>query len=356
MKVDVEVCGPLRGCGLELPEKGLVIITGPPMSGKSLLTRAVATAAMAGAVMRGSVLNRALQLERCFEEEEGELERWLREHVAKTIFASELNAFCSTSPTAVSLTLHDGDRTARAVARMPLTCVEDIEESLKVEPLPGVVGLPVGAPAELPSTYRWTEERSRPFFFYLSRMLEREKPSLDPEVPNLLSQFVEEAWKLSSFQGKIAFLDGEPLPAASVNGRTVRWGELSEGLRALASHLVIAKALKVLMREGKVIVGLVKPELHLDTYIAYKLPELYALLARKYNATFIVATHSETFVKGVEDAVFTGALPAGSVKVYETVGRDDAFTLEEREVKEDGLIEGTRFTTIAWTIIKKRMS
>jgi hypothetical protein len=59
--------------------------------------------------------------------------------------------------------------------------------------------------------------------------------------------------------------------------------------------------------------------------------------------------------RALEDATREGLLEAGELKVYETVWRSGAFTLEELKVGEDGAIEGSRFTRIAKLLLRKRL-
>jgi hypothetical protein len=190
------------------------------------------------------------------------------------------------------------------------------------------------------------------------------KPQVDPELYSELKEVLAEAWaKVSEAEMGVDDFDfahtpeGEPALLLSDIKQPLPWNYTSSGIVNLIGHwlaLSVLSPLRYWRRGRAILVSVEEPETHLDPYAAYLLPRLYAKAAEKLGATFVVATHSEAFVKGVEDAVGEGLLKAESVKVYETVGSEKLFKLRELTVREDGTIEGSRFTRIAKLLLLQK--
>ncbi len=396
--VKVNACGPIRDAELELPERGIVVLIGPNLSGKSLLEGALSSAALASTVVADWKLLGPPLAERLAGGEWAELYAALdplgylsaaagaadrlakleelvrsgsggsagaREYLASMAFAADLSARCSPPPqlpkmlSRVRVDIAVDGSSVRA--ELPLdprgAGPGDALQRVRVEPLEGVVGLNVGAPRDF---LRWVAGGpvGGPSSLLARILLRRFHHDVEPGAYNALRGALLGSWReLSSYEAELAFIEREGEPAVVVGESVIPWWQLSSGLANLAAHWLLCRLVALLSLERKrVLVGLEEPEAHLDPYVVHELPRLYGVLARRHNVTFVVTTHSEALLAGIENAVASGALRADEVRVYETVGREGAFTLRRCTVSEGGVIEGSRFVEIAWRLLRRRLA
>jgi energy-coupling factor transporter ATP-binding protein EcfA2 len=343
VEVEVRECGPLRGARIELPERGLVLVMGPNLSGKSLLASSLGALAVAAALSRAEGGRQLSPLA-------GWLEgwpTWPRGRACEAVFAAELCLAVGIEPwgPALRVALESSDFAVDAV--LPAAG----PEALSVR-CGRVRGLNLSNPVRFAERCCW---RLRPTpSSLLAVAAAGGSAPLDREVYSELKGALARPWReLGGVELDLDFLwRGEP--AVAVGGSALPGSCASSGVLNLMGHWLAFVALSALGR-GPLLASVEEPEAHLDPYAAYLLPRAYAKAVARLGAVFVVATHSEAFVKGVEDAVGEGLLGAGELKVYETVWRSGAFTLEELKVGEDGAIEGSRFTRIAKLLLRKRL-
>jgi energy-coupling factor transporter ATP-binding protein EcfA2 len=420
VEVTISECGPLRESRLVLPERGIVLVIGPNLSGKSMLASSLGALAVAGTLTGETVLLGTLE-DRLL----GEEGLWadLYRIEARTRERGEVNLldpldFLSALPELGSLSKLDElirarsdqvlngtrDYLARTVFATEFClaralspwCREPGKPTLRVSLTSTVLGgiraeLPAEDPARagaqaLSAASLWGVERvyglnlSNPVSFVeryvglltptpsalLAKVVTRNlKPQVDPELHLELKGVLARAWaEVSEAEMGIGDFDfahtpqDEPALVLSGVEKMLPWNYTSSGVVGLTGHWLALSALSVLRygRGDRVLLASVEePEAHLDPYAAYLLPRLYAKAAARLGVTFIVATHSEAFVKGVEDAVGEGLLKAESVRVYETVGGGKLFKLRELSVREDGIVEGSRFTKIAKLLLQRKL-
>jgi len=422
-EVSIKECGPLRESKLTLPERGIVLVIGPNLSGKSMLVSSLGALAIAGTLtgetgllgtledrLRGeeglwadlyqleardrlgegmeeanlldplyflSALPELGSLERLDELIRAKSEQVLdgtRDYLARATFAAEFSLARALNPW-------------RREPGKPVLRV-----TLESPPLAGVrAELPADNPAQVGarvfgSVTLWGVERvcglnlSNPVGFveryvglltptpsalFAKVAIRNLKPQMDPELYSELRRVLVESWKeISEAQieaGDVDFLHtphDEPALMLMDLKKPLPWNYTSGGALNLIGHWLAFCALSVFKyeKEGKaLLVSVEEPEAHLDPYAAYLLPRFYARAVKRLGITLVVATHSEAFVKGVEDAVDEGLLKADCVKAYETVGSERLFKLRELTVREDGTIEGSRFTKIAKLLLRKKL-
>jgi len=418
-EVSISECGPLRDSRLVLPEFGVVLVIGPNLSGKSMLASSLGALAVAGVLtgesgVLGSLEDRLLgeeglwadlyrieggvrderevnlldpldylsalpelgslsKLDEYIRAQSNQVLDGAREYLAITVFATEFCLARALNPwrrepgkptlrMSIMSTLfgisaelptddpaHAGPQALKAVSLWGAEQVYGLNLSNPVSFVERYVGLLTPTPSAL-----------------LAKVVSRNlRPQVDPELYLELKEVLAKAWKeVSEAEVKVDDFDfahtpeGEPALLLSGMKQPFPWNYTSSGIVNLIGHWLALGVLSVLRygREGRMIlVSVEEPEAHLDPYAAYLLPRLYAKAAKKLGATFVVATHSEAFVKGVEDAVEEGLLKAESVKVYETVGGEKLFKLKELTVREDGAIEGSRFTRIAKLLLQRKL-
>jgi hypothetical protein len=416
----VSECGPLRDSKLTLPERGMVLVIGPNLSGKSMLVSSLGSLAVAGTLTGdvgalGSLEDRLLgeeglwadlyrieggvrderevnlldpldylsalpelgslsKLNEYIRAKSNQVLNGVREYLAITVFATE---FCLAR--ALNPWRREPGKPTLKIS-IASTALFGISAELPADD-PTRVG-----PQALKAVSLWGAERvyglnlSNPVSFVeryarlltptpsalLAKVVNRNlKPQADPELHLELKRVLAKAWAEVS-EAKMGVDDfefahtpeGEPALVLSDMEQLLPWNYTSSGIVNLIGHwlaLSVLSPLRYWRRSRAILVSVEEPETHLDPYAAYLLPRLYAKAAEKLGAAFVVATHSEAFVKGVEDAVGEGLLKAESVKVYETVGSEKLFKLRELTVREDGTIEGSRFTRIAKLLLQRKL-
>ncbi|MEM4430247.1 MAG: hypothetical protein QXM08_03725 [Thermofilaceae archaeon] len=409
IQVKVVACGPISNAELTLPERGIVAIIGPSLSGKSMLETALSSFALASTIASDGVLLGTLA-ERLRDENWEELfssidpmeyltaveeykgsEDFLqrldevvkratdklgaREYLAKMAFiydfcaAKEIDVWGGKAPAALKVELKIDRLSVSASLPAPdprLVGLKALNELVLLEPASNIVGINVGRPTRfLRELYGKAKgESSTPPYpsVLLARVLLKSyHVQVDPDIYRMSKQILLESWKeISSYEiteDELTFFRTRQGPEVRVRNRVFPWDFTSEGFINLMAHLIIFEIVEILASEGKkIIVGIEEPEAHLDPYVAYKLPLLYSALSRKRDVVFLFTTHSEALVKGIEQAVRSENLKPDYVKIYETIGSksegEAVFTLKECPVAENGLIERSRFTKIAWRILK----
>lgn len=400
--IEIDACGPLRGAELELPERGIVAIIGPNLSGKSLVEAAISSAAFATTVVKDGRLIDSLA-KRLVDEDWGELYSLIdpmdyltaeveykdpedhlktideiirrssddllgvREYLIRTALVTDVCASkgvgCWTGnhlPTPMNIELRVNHKTIRARIPPPdpgVVGIKEFSSSIWVEGFTEIVGVNMGSPNEF--LKRIVARGKGPSSELARIILEKYQPDLSPDVLREILGALISSWKeISSYdidENELSFVKWKGEPAIMIGGEIFPWRMTSDGMINLLAHYYIARLLPILGREGKVIVGLEEPEAHLDPYVTYKLPEVYGRLARIHGAILIFSTHSETLIKGIEGAMRRGTLGREEVRIYETVYNKErrAFSLKECPISEEGIIEGSRFTEIAWKIIEE---
>ena len=418
-EVSISECGPLRDSRLTLPEFGVVLVIGPNLSGKSMIASSLGALAVAGVLtgesgVLGSLEDRLLGEEGLWADlyrieggarDEGEVNLLdpldylsalpelgslskldediraksnqvldgVRKYLAITVFATEfclaralnpwrrepgkptLRMSMSTSLYGISAELPTDDPARAGPQALKAVSLWGAEQ---------VYGLNLSNPVSFVERYAGllTPTPSALLAKVVSRNL---KPQVDPELYLELKEVLAKAWEeVSEAKVKVDDFDfahtpeGEPALLLSGVERPLPWNYTSSGIVNLIGHwlaLITLSVLKYGRRGRMLLVSVEEPEAHLDPYAAYLLPRLYAKAAAKLGVAFVVATHSEAFVKGIEDAVGEGLLKAESVKVYEAVGSEKLFKLKELMVREDGTIEGSRFTRIARLLLQRKL-
>jgi len=404
--IEIYTCGPLgKTEELKLPEKGSVAIIGPDLSGKSLIEGAISSAAFANTIIKDGKLFIGRLAERLVDDEWDDLyslidpmeylsaeveyrepEEYLKiidetirrnsdnligakEYLTRMAFVTDLcmsrGIKCWTEKNAkltpIKVELRLGYRYIKASLPAPnpkITGIKNITSLIVVEELPGdIVGINIGSPNEFLKKLL-SPHGGSPSSTLAKILLKKYRIDPSPDVLNALLEVLLNSWKEISHyevgEGELNFIEQKGEPGIKVRDKIFPWWMTSDGVINLLAHWYISRLLPILSEEGKVIIGLEEPEAHLDPYVAYKLPEIYARLAKRYRAVFIFSTHSEMLVKGIENAVRRGALGKEEAIIYETVYSKEqgAFTLKECPISEEGIIEGSRFTEIAWRMIE----
>ena len=420
LKVYVNTCGPIRDSILELPERGLVVIIGPNLSGKSLLVSSL------GGVFAAVMLTDDGRAFKSLGERLAGDEAWrslyeldvdgrnvldpqsyltmdveyespsdyvkvlsevihknteysigsLKDYLARTILAAEiclargvkpwLKEAPPKRPFSVDLKIEGGGTTSFVSTKLPAGDPEregyrELVKSVSLIPLPslGVWGLNISRPNIFVEMYH--ERRVPTPSSRFVRVL-RENYSYTPDYAlfSSIKGLVSKAWseisgmELDSEKDVDIFEKrGEGLKL-KVFGDEYPWSLTSDGVVNLMALWLVAGIMPFFRHEGKrPLLSVEEPESHLDPYSAYLLPRVYAELVRGFDALILVATHSEAFVKGVEDSISEGLLDPGEVGIYETRGEKKAFRLHRCEIDESGRIRNSRLTTIARKILLK---
>lgn len=387
LRVEIRECGAVRDSAVELPEGGLAVVVGPGL-GEGAVAEALGAIAAAGSAtadgpliggFRERVKRRELSIDSAWVElDPREQGRNLldpepridteRDYFARTVLAAELCLPRWVNPwqpigcdcrIKVSLS----SELLGAEAALPAEGVEHV----RVWGSDAVCGLNVGEPALLAARFvslsAPAPSRGLPAptpSALLARLLARTRPLLDCELVEGVKRVLAEPLRLGGAEAvdfDLAFTAGGE-PALVLGDQVLACTSAPGSVRALLGNWLALTALAALRREcgGRwLLAGVVEPEEHLEPYAAYLLAHLYALAAGRLGATFVVATKSDAFLKGVEDAVFESVLPVGRVRVYEAAGTPAELTLRELKVREDGTVEGARFTKAAKVVVKRRL-
>lgn len=403
--VNITTCGPIKSAELTLPDRGIVAVIGPSLSGKSMLEAAISSYAMASTVVSEGVLLGTLaeRLNRgSWEELFSSLDRMeyltavqeyrssedfirrfdevvesatdgvmnARGYLARMAFLIDFCAAKEIEPwgrgVPVALEVETFVNQSRIYAHLPvpdpkLVGLKVLAEHVVLEPASNILGLNIGRPTRfLRELYRNSgNETSSPYpSVLLARALLNDyRMQVQPSVYQKFKEILRESWEeissLSIEDEELAFLMTKRGPVVRIQNKIFPWEWTSEGFINLLAHLLLFELVELLAIESKkTIIGIEEPEAHLDPYVAYKLPTLYSLICEKRGVIFLFTTHSEALVKGIEGAVRDGYLSPDRVKVYETIGSEMAYTLKECPVTESGIIEDSRFTRIAWRVLK----
>ncbi|MEM4847465.1 MAG: AAA family ATPase [Thermosphaera sp.] len=411
---NITTCGPIKSAKLTLPDWGIVAIIGPSLSGKSMLEAAISSYALASTVVSDGVLLGTLA-DRLIRESWGKLfssldrmeylssvqeykgsEDFFRQleevienatdrvlnikgYLARMAFLHDFCAAKEIEPwgkrVSATLEVDISVDQSRIYVRLPvpdpkLVGPKVLSDHIELNPALNVVGLNIGRPTRFlkelyenlkDETHKTVENETRsrcyPSALLAHSLLNDYRARLDPDVYQKFKEILKESWEeissLSIKNEEIAFLETKRGPAVKFGDKIFSWDWTSEGFKNMLAHLLLFELVELLALEGKrIIIGIEEPEAHLDPYVAFRLPALYSLIGERRKVVFLFTTHSEALVKGIEYAVRVGNLKCENVKVYETIGKEKTFTLEERPVRESGIIEGSRFTKIAWKILR----
>ena len=390
-----------------LPERGIVIVMGPNMSGKSLLVASLGAAATAYLLTSdgrtiGTLAERLIDevwsesytgvvdpleylssIPEIEYRDPKELLRRLDEIIAKggalntksylrrAILAAELCLSRGVAPwgerryrpftVKISLKGPEGELRGYIVASLPGPDVKvqgtsALSSSVDLMLPEGLWGLNVGVPDKFLRMCYASEEKSpaASFIKALMNVIDYSPPS---RAYDKLLDLLLVSWKeISGYEvdrdDVVISKRGVEGPWISIGGVSFPWKYTSEGVMNLLAHWLILKILPLFKEEGRrPLIAFEEPESHLDPYAAYLLPQFYAELIKYSNAIIILSTHSEMLVKGLEDAVAKNVLSPEEVKVYETRGKYPSFTLVECRVREEGYVEESRLTKIAERLI-----
>ncbi|MEM1520743.1 MAG: hypothetical protein QXV05_04130 [Candidatus Korarchaeum sp.] len=406
MEINIGVCGPIRESKLVLPERGIVAIVGPNLSGKSLLEETLSSAAVAMALTSdGSVIGRLaermlnnegwykaysgdhvdpleyLTMEMEYRDEEDYLSKLnklshekgkflgIKDYLMRTLFASDLCLSRDLQPWGdelagrlrIEMEFDSGYIRASLPGKDPKrigssAIIDSVTLSLPSQPW----GINVSSPNEFLRGYVTGEGALRPSILFAKVVTNSLRYEVEPSVLKELTGLLLISWKeISRFEvseEEFYIVERRGEPCIGIGEAIYPWRISSEGVVNILAHWILARVLPLFKQEKKgALVGLEEPESHLDPYAAYLLPKFYAELVKKYDTVLVLSTHSEMFVKGLEDLVAEKILKPEQIKVYETYGEGGSFKLKQCTISEDGYIKDSRFTEIARRLLEVRL-
>ncbi|RSN72533.1 MAG: hypothetical protein DSO07_08215 [Thermoproteota archaeon] len=408
MELEIRACGPLTGSKLTLPEQGLVLLIGPNLSGKSLLSVSLGSLGIAESLVSewrllDSLENRLLgaeglwsslyqveidgqnildpldlleqpisslsELDDSIRKSSGYVLSGVQDYLRRTVFAVELCQSRGVNPWMkviekppfyINMTgpfSLDVKLPTRHPAEVGYGSFKEIYISKT-----NIKGLNISNPNEFLQNY---DNKRTPSSIFIRLVKKNLGLSPDPVLLDKLKKAVLRSWRELSSEiielEDIEFMDHSVYgPSVTLKGKEeskfLPWKFTSSGMINIIAHWLILHVLPIFkLEDKKPLLSVEEPEAHLDPYTTYLLAELYAEIVRQYRAVFVIATHSEAFVLGVEEVLRKGVLKPEEVKVYETVGSEIGFKLEERKVSEEGFIEESRFTKMAWKIFRREL-